>query len=149
MIGASRERVWEFITEKENLVRCIPGCEEAQSQDSDTLVAAVRLGVDDTSARWRVEVSVVNALAPEHLEAVGRGLDDGLANSFHLVATLDLVAKGRERTIMRYKLDVKLFGKLGEMGASAMRQKANQLAEEFAQNLARRIESRRRQGRGA
>ncbi len=98
----------------------------------------VRVGFLSTTQTLRVEI--VESDRPSHLVSLARGEDRKLASQVEVRNTLDLAPAAGTGTLVRYRSEVRVLGRLGSIGDAVMKVKAKQLAGDFAANVRAAIE---------
>ena len=139
-VNATTDAVWDFLLDPKRVAPCLPGCESLEVEDATTyrVRLAVKVGFLSTTQSLRVEI--IEADRPRHLVSVGRGEDRKLASHIEVRNTLDLAPASAGATLVRYRSEVRVLGRLGSVGDAVMKVKAKQLAAEFAANVRAAIE---------
>ncbi len=128
-LEAPRERVYRALNDPEVLRRCIPGCENLESQSSTALTATVVAKVGPVKARFAGAVTLSDLTFPESYSISGEG-KGGAAGFVRGGAQVHLAADG-EATIMSYEVQATIGGKLAQLGARLIDGTARKLADEF------------------
>lgn len=129
-IPAPRSRVWDALNDTETLRRCIPGCEELLRDDDTTLSAKLKLKIGPVSAKFagRVTLSDIDAANGYRITGEGQGGAAGFGKGGAVVTLTD----GPDgTTILRYKAEATVGGKLAQLGARLIQGTAAKLADEF------------------
>jgi carbon monoxide dehydrogenase subunit G len=137
-VDAAPDAVWDFLLDPERVAVCLPGCESVEIEDATTYTVRLTVKVGLLSTTQSLKVVLVEADRPRHLVSVARGEDRKLASQVEVKNTLDLVAAAAG-TLVRYRSDVRVLGRLGSVGDAVMKVKARQLAGDFAANVRRAI----------
>ena len=139
-VSASPDVVWDFLLDPERIAPCLPGCESLEVEDAKTyrVRLAVKVGFLSTTQTLRVEI--VESDRPSHLVSLARGEDRKLASQVEVRNTLDLAPAAGTGTLVRYRSEVRVLGRLGSVGDAVMKVKAKQLAGDFAANVRSAIE---------
>jgi carbon monoxide dehydrogenase subunit G len=58
---------------------------------------------------------------PNHLVAFGKGKDTMMGSSFELTNQMDLIQVSEKETLVKYKADVKINGRLASVGQSLIK----------------------------
>ena len=98
----------------------------------------VKVGFLSTTQSLKVEI--VESDRPRHLVSLARGEDRKLASQVEVRNTLDLAPATGAGTLVRYRSEVRVLGRLGSVGDAVMKVKAKQLAGDFAANVRVAIE---------
>ena len=139
-IPAPVDAVWDFMMDIPAVSRCVPGVESFEAIDEDTYQGALKLKVGPISVRLQGKVVV----AERDRENLRSRLDVSaaekrIASTVNAKATMTLVPKGERETEVLIHTEASILGKLGEFGQAVMRRKADQVMQEFAQNMAREL----------
>jgi len=141
-INAPIERVWEMLFDPKLMAECVPGTESVETISATEYVVHVRVKVSFISARFKVNLTVVETRPPSYLRSEGRGADSMVANSFKQWSEVFLTDKGDGTTELTIKGKVDVLGRLGAFGVNIIKTKADRIWEEFGCNLAARVGER-------
>ncbi|MFG1463811.1 carbon monoxide dehydrogenase subunit G [Xanthobacter sp. DSM 24535] len=128
-IAAPRETVWKAILDPEMLRRCIPGCQELTETGPNAFAAKVQIKVGPVSANFAGTVELQDITAPESCRIVGQG-SGGVAGFAKGDAVVTLAEDGEE-TLLTYKADAQIGGKLASLGGRLIQATARKLADQF------------------
>lgn len=139
-IGASKERVWEFLWDVDRFISCVPGCKEAKTIEPRKVYTALmveKVGPFRVEFPMRIEVLQSDELS--FIKAQATGADNRVGSRMKV----DLEARLREngeKTQLSFVASVDILGKLATLGHSIIRRKADLVMEEFAQAVRKRLE---------
>jgi carbon monoxide dehydrogenase subunit G len=139
-VSASPEVVWDFLLDPERIAPCLPGCESLEVEDAKTYRVRLTVKVGFLSTTQSLKVEIVESDRPRHLVSLARGEDRKLASQVEVRNTLDLAPAAGTGTLVRYRSEVRVLGRLGSVGDAVMKVKAKQLAGDFAANVRVAIE---------
>jgi uncharacterized protein len=139
-IGAAPEAVWDFLLDPKRVAPCLPGCESVEVEDATTYRVRLTVKVGFLSTTQSLRVEIVESDRPRHLVSLARGEDRKLASQVEVRNTLDLAPATGAGTLVRYRSEVRVLGRLGSIGDAVMKVKAKQLAGDFAANVRAAIE---------
>jgi len=139
-VNAPADVVWDFFLDPTRLAPCLPGCESLEVEDATTYRVRLTVKVGFLSTTQNLRVAIIECDRPRHLVSAGRGEDRKLASQVETRTTLDLGPVGEGATLVRYRSEVRVLGRLGSVGDAVMRVKARQLAGDFAANVRAAIE---------
>jgi carbon monoxide dehydrogenase subunit G len=114
-ILASRDRVWAFLMDPDQVGGCGPGVESIEVIDADHFKAKAKVGIGFISARFTVEMTVAERVEPDlavlkaHGQAPGSAVDAS--------ATMALTGPEEGPTMMEWSADVAISGTLASVGA--------------------------------
>ena len=135
VINASKERVYAALNDPEVLQKCIPGCEELTKTSETDLEAKVLLKVGPVKARFKGDVQLDTAGAPDAFSLTGQG-NGGAAGRAKGGADVTLTEKG-DTTLLRYEAKAEVGGKLAQLGSRLIQSTAKKLAGEFFKSFAK------------
>ena len=138
VVPAPRAAVWDLLMDLSRVGRAFPGVEDLEALDDDRYRGAMRVRVGPVSLRIAGTIEVLvrdreSWRASLRLEGGDRRVGGGVRG------TLDLVLNevSADETEVAVSSDVTFVGKLGELGQTVIRRKADSVVQEFAANLAR------------
>ncbi|HEX7473210.1 MAG TPA: carbon monoxide dehydrogenase subunit G [Candidatus Limnocylindrales bacterium] len=124
-IRAPRDRVWAFLIDPNQVGSCGPGVESIEVIDETHFKAKAKVGVGFISARFVVEMTMVEldeptkALIKAHGQAPGSAVD--------ALATMNLKDGADGATTMDWSADVTISGTLASVGARLIEGTANKM----------------------
>ncbi|WP_420391403.1 CoxG family protein [Acuticoccus sp.] len=136
-IPAPRSVVWEALHDPEILKDCIKGCQRLEKKSDHELEATVQAKVGPVKATFEAEVEIVDPVAPERYTLRGEG-KGGVAGFAKGQAEVFLAEDGTD-TILTYNTDVKVGGKLAQLGSRLVDTTAKKYAAEFFQTLSDKL----------
>ena len=139
-IPASRDVVWDFLMQAENVARCLTGVEALKQLDQDNYEGTLRVKVGPISLALQGTLQVEARDREQwhgamRAEAKDRRLGGGLRA--HL--NMDLRDKGPTETEMCVTLEAHMLGKIGEFGQPVIRKKADAMLQEFAAQVSQQL----------
>jgi carbon monoxide dehydrogenase subunit G len=139
-ILAPREKVWNFIWDVDRFIACVPGCKEAKTIESGKLYSATMI---EKVGPFRVEFpTTIEVLEREELtriKAQASGADNKIGSRMKLSLDVKLRDQG-EKTVLGFVAGVDILGKLAALGHGIIKRKADQVLDEFAQAVKKRLE---------
>lgn len=128
-IRASRERVYQVLTDPEVLQRCIPGCERLEQTGENAYSVTLRAGVGSIKGLFTGNVKLEDLRPPEHF----RMTVDGKGQPGFLKGTgdIDLEEKEGGTTVASYKGDVQVGGTIAGVGQRMIQGAARMMATQF------------------
>ena len=139
-VSAPPNAVWDFLLDPKRVAPCLPGCEGVEVEDARTYRVRLTVKVGFLSTTQNLRVEIVESDRPRRLVSLARGEDRKLASQVEVRNTLDLAPAVANATLVRYRSDVRVLGRLGSVGDAVMKVKAKQLAGDFAANVRAAIE---------
>lgn len=140
-VKAPVETVWAFLREPERVAACMPGTERVEVVD-DThyrVIAGARVSFLSVSFVLRVTVTEVDP--PRRIASIAEGMDTRIKERVKLVSELTLEPLSATETLVGYRIDLTVYGKLASLGLPVIKGKARQMASDFAGSLRTRLEA--------
>jgi uncharacterized protein len=127
-VRAPRVRVYQCLTDRDVLQRCIPGCERLEQTVDNTYSATIRAGVGAIKGVFTGTVRLEDMRPPEHYRIVveGKGAPGFMKGS----GNLDLEEEG-EGTLIKYTGDLQLGGTIASVGQRMIQGTAKMMASQF------------------
>lgn len=128
-ISAPRLLVWDALIDPDVLKKCLRGCEHMEriSENKFETVITTKVGPVKMTFKGAVELSDIDRPNGYTISGEGKG---GAAGFAKLGARVRLVEDG-DVTVLSYKVDASLGGKLAQMGARVVDGVARNMADEF------------------
>lgn len=129
-ISAPRQRVWEALNNPDVLKASIPGCESIEKLSDTEMTARVAAKVGPVSAKFSGKVLLSDLDPPNGYRISGEG-SGGAAGFAKGGATVALADDGAGGTILSYKVDAQIGGKLAQIGSRLVDGVARKMADDF------------------
>lgn len=143
IITASREAVWDFLMNMENVARCLPGVEDVKQVDETTYDGMLRLKFGPISLALQGTISVEARDRDQwHGAMRAEAKDRKLGGGVRAHMEMDLLGKSADTTEMQVRLEAHVLGKIGEFGQPVMRKKADAMLQEFARQVSQQLSSK-------
>ncbi len=139
-VAAPREEVWAFIWRVEEFASCVPGVRSVEKIDEATYDVIVEQKISFLKARFHLRIRIEEVRAPEYIRTVGEGKDSKIAASLKQKNEVILDALSPSETRVRIRSGVDVFGKLGSLGFSVIKNQANKVFFDFAKNVKQKVE---------
>jgi len=124
-IRAPRDRVWAFLIDPNQVGSCGPGVESIEVIDDTHFKAKAKVGVGFISARFVVEMTMVELDEPTRAVIKAHGQAPGSA--VDALATMNLKDGTDGATTMDWSADVTISGTLASVGARLIEGTANKM----------------------
>ena len=124
-IRAPRDRVWAFLIDPNQVGSCGPGVESIEIIDETHFKAKAKVGVGFISARFVVEMTMVELDEPTRAVIKAHGQAPGSA--VDALATMNLSDGTDGATTMDWSADVTISGTLASVGARLIEGTANKM----------------------
>ncbi len=137
-LASARAKVWAALNDPEVLRQSIPGCEEVQKISDTELAAKVVAKVGPVSARFAGKVTLSDLDPPNGYRISGEG-SGGAAGFAKGGATVHLADDG-SGTLLTYKVEAQVGGKLAQIGSRLIDATARKMAGDFFQRFAQVVD---------
>lgn len=138
-INAPKARVYEALNDPEILQQCIPGCEELTKHSDTELEAKVVLKVGPVKAKFKGDVVLDTAGAPDAFSLSGQG-NGGAAG--HAKGGADVTLEEEAGvTVLTYTAKADVSGKLAQLGSRLIQGTAKKLAAKFFTKFAEVVDT--------
>jgi len=124
-INASREKVWAFVVDPEQVGQCGPGVESIEVVDASHFKVVAKVGIGFISAKFNVNMEFAELDAPDRAVIKAHGQAPGSAVDAN--ASMALSDDGTGGTTMDWVADVNLSGTLASVGARLIEGTANKM----------------------
>lgn len=128
-IPAPRQRVWDALNDPEVLKASITGCESLEQTDDGGFAATVTAKVGPVKAKFKGQVTLSDLNPPESYTISGEG-KGGAAGFAKGGADVHLAEDGDE-TVLTYKVNATVGGKLAQIGSRLIDGVAAKMADDF------------------
>ena len=136
-VAAPPQALMRHLFDARLMASCLPGCETLEALDEDRYRAVVVVALAGVQARFDLlaEVTRREELA---VWAVTRGEEGGQASTLQAETQVTL-EPADEGTLVSYRSEVSVTGRLGRFALGMMKKKAQSMGDEFALNLRERL----------
>ena len=138
-IPAPRQTVWQALNDPEVLKSSIPGCESLEKLDNDQMKATAAVKVGPISARFTGKVQLSDIDAPNSYRISGEG-QGGVAGFAKGGADVALADDGAD-TLLSYKVNAQVGGKLAQLGGRLIDATAKQMADAFFDRFSKQVQA--------
>jgi carbon monoxide dehydrogenase subunit G len=138
-IKASRQKVWEFLTDPNQVAQCAPGVESVEVVEPGRKFRAIAaIGFGTVKARFNGDAEFVELDAPNRAKIKAHGNAPGSAAD---VASEMFLSDGPDGTTeMRWTADITVLGQLASLAARMMTPVSQKLSEQFFAAAKKKIE---------
>lgn len=139
-IKASRETVWQFLTDPHKVSQCAPGVETVEIVEPGKKFRAVAaIGFGTVKARFAGDAEFLELEAPSRAKIKAHGNAPGSATD---VMSEMFLSDGPEgSTEMRWTADIVVLGQLASLAARMMAPVSQKLTEQFFSCVKKKIEA--------
>jgi len=115
-VYTSIRRTWDFLVNIKRVASCVPSCQKVEIFDDKSFAITISQKVGPISATFETQTIFADVNTPNRLVALGKGKDTMMGSSFEFINQMDLVQISEEETLVKYKTDVKISGRLASVG---------------------------------
>jgi len=138
-IAASREKVWAFLLDVNNVANCAPGFQSLEETGNEEWKAVVSVGVGAVRAKFTLDVTRPEKREPEHMVVKAKGKAPGSA--VDMSGDMDLAEVEENQTRMDWKANVVVSGTIASVGARLLGSLAERLTGQFFDCLKSKLEA--------
>ena len=139
-ISAPREKVWKFIWDVNRFIACVPSCKDAKTVEEGRLYSATMV---EKVGPFRVEfpttIEVLEKEELKHIKAQASGADNKIGSRMKIELDVNLQERDN-KTLLGFVANVDILGKLAALGHGIIKRRADQVLDEFAQAVKKRLE---------
>ena len=133
-LAADRQNVWDKLNDVEVLRVCIPGCESLDQTDESHFEAVIRAKIGPINAKFISQIELQEMNEPESYTLSVRS-KGGAAGMGEGLARVELSEIDTE-TILRYTVELKVKGKLAQIGSRLINNTVIKLSNQFFESFA-------------
>jgi hypothetical protein len=138
-IRAPRKRVWDFMTDPEQIGQCAPGVEKIEMiEPLKKYRGTVSVGFGAVKARFSGDVEILELDEPNHAKLKAHGSATGSVAD--AVSEMNLSDGPDGSTIVHWTADVNVSGQLASLAARLMVPVSQKLSSLFYEEVRKRIE---------
>lgn len=139
-INAPRKKVWDFMTDPEQIGQCAPGVEKIEViEPLKKYRGVVSVGFGAVKARFSGEVEILELKEPNYAKLKAHGSATGSVAD--AVSELHLSDGPDGSTVANWTADVNVSGQLASLAARLMVPVSQKLASQFYDNVRKKIET--------
>lgn len=138
-IQAPRKRVWDFLTDPNQIGPCAPGVEKIETIEPNKRYRGVMsVGLGSVKARFNGEVEILELDEPDHAKLKAHGVATGSAAD--VLSEMSLSDGPGDATVVHWTADVRVSGQLASLASRLMVPVSQKLAAVFYDEVRKRIE---------
>ena len=139
-IRASRKKVWDFLTDPNQVGQCAPGVETIETIEPNKRYRGIAsVGLGGVKARFTGEVEILELDEPNRAKLKAHGTATGSA--VDAVSEMRLSDGPDGATLVQWTAEVNVSGQLASLAARLMAPVSQKLAGLFYEEVRRRIET--------
>jgi carbon monoxide dehydrogenase subunit G len=120
-VYAPLQHTWDFLMNINELASSIPSCQKVEVFNDNSFAITISQKVGPISATFETQTNLTEVDPPNRLIARGKGQDKRMGSSFEFTNHMDLVEISEKETLVKYKTDVKISGRLASVGQSLIK----------------------------
>ena len=132
--------VWEFLSDPNKIVTCVPGAKLTNQIDEKTFEGTVnmKIGPVVTSFKGRIELTKLDE-ANHTMEINGKGVDTKGKGSANMILAGQLEDIDGNSTQITSNMDISIAGKLAQFGSRMIVDVSDQIFKRFLENFRNQI----------
>jgi carbon monoxide dehydrogenase subunit G len=139
-IHAPRKKVWDFLTDPNQIGQCVPGIEKIETiEELKRYHGVVSVGLGSVKARFSGEVDVLELDEPNRAKLKAHGTATGSAAD--AVSEMSLSDGPDNSTVVHWTADINVSGQLASLVSRLMVPVSQKLAGVFYNEVRKRIET--------
>jgi carbon monoxide dehydrogenase subunit G len=139
-IDAPRGKVWDFLTDPQQVGMCAPGVESIEVIEPDKRYRGVlSIGLGSVKARFSGEVEILELEKPNRARLKAHGNSGGSVAD--AVSEMVLTDGPGEATTVNWSADINVAGQLASLVSRLMVPVSQKLSDQFYEEVRRRIEA--------
>jgi carbon monoxide dehydrogenase subunit G len=132
-------KVWEYMEDPKIIGSCLPGTEKMEITGENTYEFVMKQKVGPIKVKLKSTAKLTERRPPNYCKVVGKGADITKLGTFTFEMDFNLTEHKPNNVEVSYKVNYSMVGRLATFGERVMRAKANELNEQFAQNLQEKL----------
>jgi uncharacterized protein len=137
-IPASREQVWQFLTDPDAVAQCVPDVERLEVIDPSRFKAQVKAGIGPVRGTFGFDVAWQELSQPSRARMTAQGKTGGSAVTVD--SAMDLAEAGEGETDLAWSADVVVHGLIASVGARLLSGFAEKQTRQFFECLQAKLE---------
>jgi carbon monoxide dehydrogenase subunit G len=138
-IHAPRKKVWDFLTDPNQIGQCVPGVEKIETvEEMKKYRGVVSVGLGSVKARFSGDVEILELDEPNRAKLKAHGTATGSAAD--AVSEMHLSDGPDHSTLVQWTADINVSGQLASLASRLMMPVSQKLAGVFYDEVRKRIE---------
>ena len=117
-VNAAQADVYTFLTDPATVSRHMPDVKNVVIEDADHFTVTARVGISHIKGDVVMKLVIKDRQPPISMTVVGKGT--GLASAVDMVTSFTLEPAGAVETVVRWRGDVTILGKLAAFGPQGL-----------------------------
>jgi uncharacterized protein len=136
-IAAPRQRVWDALNNPVVLQACIPGCQELVLVSPSEIDTRILAQLGPVKSVFATRITLTDLQPPERYTLSGEG--KGAAAGFGRGQAIVSLREEQAATVLCYTAEIKVGGKLAQIGSRLIEGAARKLTDEFFGQFAQQL----------
>lgn len=140
LIPVAREPLWDFLMDVPKVARSLPGVEKVNQIDDTTYEGTLKVRVGPISLSLQGKIFLEQRDRGSWRATLRADASDRMvAGAVKGKTTMELKEISPKETELLVETDVNILGKIGEFGQPIIRKKADQMLQEFIENIKKQL----------
>jgi carbon monoxide dehydrogenase subunit G len=140
VIPVGRELLWDFLMDVPKVAQSLPGVESVSQLDETTYQGTLKVRVGPISLNLQGKIILEERDRDRWRAALRAEANDRrAAGAVKGKTTMELKEISPKETELLVETDVNILGKIGEFGQPIIRKKADQMLQQFIENIKRQL----------
>ena len=139
-IHAPQKKVWDFLTDPNQIGQCVPGVEQIETiEELKKYRGVVSVGLGSVKARFNGEIEILELDEPNRAKLKAHGTTTGSVAD--AISEMSLTAAAEDSTVVHWTADINVSGQLASLVSRLMVPVSQKLAGAFYEEVRKRIET--------
>lgn len=140
VIPVAREPLWDFLMDVPKVARSLPGVETVNQIDDTTYQGILKVRVGPISLNLQGKIFLEQRDRESWRAALRAEASDRMAaGAVKGKTSMELKEISPKETELLVETDVNILGKIGEFGQPIIRKKADQMLQQFVENIKKQL----------
>jgi len=140
VIPVGREPLWDFLMDVPKVARSLPGVETVSQVDDTTYQGTLKVRVGPISLNLQGKIFLEERDRGSWRAALRAEASDRMAaGAVKGKTSMQLKEISAQQTELLVETDVNILGKIGEFGQPIIRKKADQMLQQFVENIKQQL----------
>jgi uncharacterized protein len=137
--ATQRKRVFEVVTDPNQVGRCMPGLQRLEVRSADDFDADLKLGISFIRGDFSLHFKAAERNPHSHAKLLAHGT--GMGSSVDMEIEVKVTDRVPEGTSMSWTADARISGKIASLGQRLLESQAERIVEQLFICLRQRLES--------
>ena len=140
-VPTGKAAVWRFLWDVERVAQCMPGFQEVREVSPEQYEVVIEERMGPFKIRFDMEMEVLERREEELVRLQVRGSDRKLGTSSRGELEVRLEGLDSGATALDIVADIQVTGKVASLGQAAIKRKAQDVVQKFAEALAAELQT--------